>query len=211
MLDETTAKFWPDSDLLIWINDACRDMARRAEVIQSLNTSITVVAGTAKYNLPTNVIKVHRIVFVPTGQTQEYPLEMASYELMDSVWGVNPSSAGNPQFAIMWGFPPSLQVQLYPVPSTGGTLNVYMYQVPTALAADGDIAQIPEGWDDAVVDYCVSEAKRKDHDPTWQESRALYENKVTQLISLTRAWHDQTGSIQARGGSYVPSWLYGGD
>lgn len=209
-LDETSARFWADSDLNIWINDACRDMARRAETIRSFNTSITAVAGTSKYTLPTNVIRLHRVEFAPTGQTDVYPLTLSNYQEMDAVWGAQQATQGQPQFAITWGYPPSLSMQVYPVPNSGGTFNLYYYKVPTTLAADSDVAEIPEGWDDAVVDYCVAEARRKDHDPTWAEAKAQYESKVQDMIDVTRQWHDQSQSIQI-GQSYLPRWLWGQD
>lgn len=209
-VEESTARFWQNTDLNNWINDALRDIARRAEVIQSFNTSVSIVAGTNKYNLPTNVIRVHRVEFDPTGSSMIYPLEASTYQQMDSMWGVNQSSAGNPRFYVLWGMPPNLQIQLYPVPSVGGTLNLFYYRLPATASLDADVLEVPEGWDDCIVDYCEAMAKRKDHDPTWAEAMQLYEMKIQRLIEVTRQWHDQSNSIQV-GSRYVPNWLYSFD
>jgi hypothetical protein len=209
-LEEATARFWSDGELTAWVNDALRDIARRAEVIQSFNTTITTVAGTAKYTLPTNVIRVHRVEFAPTGQSQIYPLEPSNHNYMDSMWGVNQSSPGTPRFYVMFGFPPTLQIQVYPVPNQTGVLNLYYYRLPATVSSDADVLEIPEGWDDAVVDYVEAQAKRKDHDQSWVEAYGLYEAKVQQMIDRTRHWHDQANAIQV-GRSYVPSWLYAFD
>lgn len=209
-LEETTARFWQDSNLDAWINDALRDIARRAEVIQSFNTSVTIVAGTAKYTLPTNVIRVHRVEFKPSSQTSIYPLEASSYQSMDAMWGVNQAASGKPSYYVLWGMPPSLQMQLYPVPSEAGLLNLYYYRLPAVVASDADVLECPEGWDDAIVDYCEAQAKRRDHDQSWSEAYSLYEQKLAALISVTRSWHDQADSIQV-GGRYLPNWLYGTD
>lgn len=209
-IEESTSRFWTDAEINAWVNDALRDVARRSETIQSFNTSTVVVAGTNKYSLPTNMVRVHRMEFVPAGQSQIYPLEPSNYQLMDAMWGVNQSSAGIPRYFVMWGMPPSLSVQLYPVPSVGGVLNIFYYRLPAVVAADADTLEIPEGWDDAVVDYCEAMAKRKDHDQTWVEAMQMYETKVTTLISITRQWHDQTNSIQV-GRNFLPNWLYAMD
>src|SRR5262245_23023473 len=117
-IEESTSRFWQDSDLNSWINDGLRDVARRCESVKRFNTSISTVAGTAKYTLPTNIVRVHRVEFVPSGQTQVYSLEASNYDVMDSIWGVNQSSPGIPRYYVMWGFPPSLQIQFFPVPNT---------------------------------------------------------------------------------------------
>lgn len=207
-IEEVTARFWTDSELNVWINDALRDIARRAEVIQSFNTSVTVVAGTNKYNLPTNIVRVHRVEFDPSDSTSIYPLEASSHQQMDSVWGVNQSSGGSPRYYVLWGMPPSLQIQLYPVPSVGGVLNLFVYRLPTVASVDGTAVECPEGWEDTIVDYCEAQAKRKDHDPTWVEAMQIYEKKIQDLLVVTRQWHDQSNSIQTGSGRYVPNWLY---
>lgn len=209
-VEESSARFWQNTDLNSWINDALRDIARRAEVIQSFNTSVTIVAGTNKYNLPTNVIRVHRVEFDPSGSSSIYPLEASTYQQMDAMWGVNQSSGGNPRFYVLWGMPPNLQIQLYPVPSVAGSLNLFYYRLPAAASLDADVLEVPEGWDDAIVDYCEAQAKRRDHDQTWTEAMGLYEAKVQRLIDVTRQWHDQANAIQV-GSRYVPNWLYAFD
>lgn len=216
-LNEITPALWVDAELNILINNAVRDIARRAEVIQSFNTSISAVAGTAKYNLPADVIRVHRVEFVPTGQTQTYNLQASTYVEMDQNWGVNQSWSGAyPGYYVIFGTPgfttgsTKLQMQVWPVPSQTGTFNLYYYRVPTTLAADSDIAEIPEGWQDAVVLYAEGEAKRKNRDGSWVECKRMYEEKLAEMLDVTRKYHDQGGSITV-GNSVLPGWLYGGD
>lgn len=215
-VNELTAALWTDAELNILLNNAVRDIARRAEVIQSFNTSITALAGTAKYSLPTDIVRVHRVEFVPTGQTQTYPLQASTYVEMDQNWGVNQSWAGAyPQYFVIFGTPGfssganKLQIQVWPVPSQGGTLNLFYYRVPTTMAADGDIAEIPEGWQDAVVLYAEGEAKRKNRDPSWVECKRMYEEKLSEMLEVTRRYHDQGAFITSGSGSMVPGWLYG--
>lgn len=210
-LNESTARFWTDAQLNVWINEGLRDVARRTETIQTFYTSISAVAGTAEYTLPTNVLRVHRVEFVPTGNTQVYPVTVTTYDELDSVWGVYPNTVqGIPVYAAMWGFPPLLKMRLYPVPSQAGTLNVFYYRLPATASADGDTLEILSGYEDLIVLYCEYVAKRKDRDPTWQEAKALYEERVENMIETTRQWHDQAMTITV-GVNAVPRWLYDAD
>jgi len=52
-LGETTASFWTDDELNLWINDAGEDIAFRAKCIKA-NSYLTVVEDTAEYTLSTN-------------------------------------------------------------------------------------------------------------------------------------------------------------
>jgi hypothetical protein len=215
-IDEASARFWSDAELTTWINDALRDVARRTEEILHLPPiPLAIVAGTGKYNLPVDVIRVHRIEFIPTGSTQTYPVTKTTHEEVDRIWGLNQSTqSAYPSYFVLWGTPgiaaSPLVVQFYPVPAQSGTANIFYYRVPAKLVNGSDVAELPEGWDDVIVDYCEYRAKRKSKDPTWQEAKALYDEKLVTMIDVTRAYSDAASSfITARGP--LPSWLYGGD
>ena len=207
-LDEQTANFWQDSELTTWINEALRDIARRTETILSFNTTVNVVAGTGKYALPADVIRVHRVEFVPTGQNQVYPLEPRTYGEMDQVWGIQQNRQQSyPSYFVLWGFSPSITMQVWPVPSQAGNFNIFYYRLPVALAAGGDTAEIPEGWQDLVPLYVEAVAKRKDRDPTWKDAKQVYEDSLTYMINVTQQLHDQSQMFTRVTGA-VPSWLY---
>lgn len=224
-LDEVVAagRFWTNTELTRWINEGCRDIARRAQDLQSFTSAIPAVATVNKYPLPSNVIQIHRVEFQPTGQTQVYPLQASTYQEMDQVWGVNQQTPQSyPSYFVLWGTPgmtnnSPLQMQVYPAPSQGGLFNVFYYRMPyrflDPVANAGELsknAEIPEGWDDMVVLWCEYAARRKDRDPNWQEAKALYEERITQLVDVSRQWHDQGRAFQHATGA-VPGWLYSFD
>lgn len=219
-IDEATAVFWPDAQLNRWINEGCRVIARDAEVIQSFNTQITIVAGTAKYALPGDFIRAHRAEFVPTGSTSTYPLRHSTYDEMDQIWGIWQSQQSSyPLFFVIWGTPlasvpnadATLEVQFYPVPSQAGVVNLFYYRHPQAMSADADVAEIPVGWDDLVACYAEYMALRKNRDPQWQVAKAEFDEKLQQLVDHTRQWHDQQRMVMTATATQVPYWLYGGD
>jgi hypothetical protein len=216
-LDEPSARYWSDAELNTWINEACRDIARRAEVIRNIVTSIPVFPGQSNYVMPLDLVRIHRVEFQTTGvQPNIYLLEGRTREEMDQYWGwLQQRQASYPYIFVEWGFvggagSNQYQIQLYPVPSQGGTLNVYYYRLPATMSLDSDTADIPEGWQDIVALYCEYVAKRKERDPSWQEARQIYEDQLQHLVEVTRNLYEASqGMITPRG--MMPSWLYGSD
>lgn len=209
-LNENTARFWTDAQLNTWINEACRDVARRTETLQDFHTSLLINAGLGKYDLPSDVIRLHRVEFIPLGSDNTYVVEPSTYQEMDRMWGTNQTSMMSyPYYFVLWGFPPGLTIQLYPIPSQAGSLNIYYYRQPKTLTNDTDVVEIPEGWQDLLSLYVEYVAKRKDRDMTWQEAKTLYEEQIQYMMDRTRVWHDQA-RVMTIGGSALPDWLYGG-
>lgn len=216
-LDETTARFWQDSELTTWINEACRDIARRCEVLRALPNPIAVTAGTAKYAMPANLIQIHRVEFTPTGNTNVYLVEPKTREEMDQYWGwLQQTSSNYPLVYVEWGIVGGVgndaaTLQLYPVPSQNGSLQIYSYRLPVAVVAPSDNLDIPEGWQDLVPLYCEYVAKRKLRDASWQDAKQLYEDSLQHMVEVTRnLYADQSQSMMTPRGM-VPTWLYGGE
>lgn len=216
VLDETTAtnRYWSNSELKTWINDAVRDIARRTETILIFNSSMLAIVGQAKYNLPSDVIRMHRVEFVPTNSNQVYPIIASTYDEMDQVWGINPTTQNSyPSQYACWGTPGNMTIQFYPVPAAGGIFNLYYYQMPQNLdtadpgADDSKQLIIPQGWDDLVVNYAAYRALTKARDDNWQTFKRMYDETLQYLIDVTRQAHDNGRFIQTMTGN-VPSWLY---
>lgn len=225
--DSPQQRFYTDTEITDWINDALRDMARRVEGLVTFDTSIVVPAyvpvpgvSAPTYPLPTDVVRINRIEFVPYGAiNQTYPLQASTQQQMDQVWGTyqqNPASY--PQFWVTRGYPGGSGrnqhvLQIYPVPSQGGTLQIFYYRQPTRLTdptANFAEYQIPldciEGWDDLIVDFAEYKALQKARNPEWQARKQEYEEKVQQMVDVTRAWTDQP-SYMTFGTRFMPSWL----
>jgi hypothetical protein len=220
-------RLYTDTEITDWINDALRDLARRTEGLVTFDTSITIapyvpVPGVSApvYPLPGDVIRVNRIEFVPTGAiNQTYPLQASTQQQMDQVWGTyqqNPASY--PQFWVTRGYPGGSGrnqhvLQIYPVPSQGGTLQIFYYRQPTRIpdpvATPNNYASeldCIEGWDDLVVDFATFKAFQKQRNPEWKDLKAAYEEKVQQMVDVTRSWTDQP-SYMTFGTRFMPSWL----
>ena len=153
-LDETTATSWTDAEIRAWINEGVADIARRTESIQK-SATINVVAGTQNYtSLPADLLRLNRVEFISAGaQGQVTHLELRELNALDSTWyGGKQASSGRPLYCGISGYPPVLQLTLYPIPAeNGATLKVYYDASPAAIAtngtADSSSLDLPTGWE----------------------------------------------------------------
>lgn len=209
-LDEVDAAGWSDVELRRWINEAVTDIARKTETVQSTD-AIDVTAGEQSHDLATDVLRVYRATYTEDGNSHIYPLEYADFNAADSVWWSDQAiTQSRPRMFTMWGYPPTLQAILYPTPSVDGTLTVYYYAAPAALATDGsddtETLSVVEGYSDLILEYAAYMALRKDRDPRWKEHKGMYDEHLDAMMAMTRRWSDQAGTL-TRAGNGLPDWL----
>ena len=221
-------RFFSDTEITNWLNTGLRDVARRAEVLHTVDQTIPIPAYTgaaspSRFNLLNDTVRLNRVEFVPTNQTNQiYRVEPSTQNEMDQIWGTyQQNSSSYPRWYVILGYPGGasrnlFQIQLYPIPSQSGNLNVYYYREPTKIndpVADPSqynvTLDIVEGWDDIVVDYAVYKGLQKQRNPEWQMHKQGYEDKLTHMVDVTRRYHDQQSYI-SYGTNMLPSWLVGG-
>ncbi len=215
-VDEPNPRVWTDANLLVWLNEGNRDVARRTETLEK-EAQFPATATVAKYALPTDTLRVFRVEFQPqTTSTQPlvYPVQLATKYEMDQYWGsMQFQQRAYPSFVEFWGNPPNITMQAFPVPSQSGNWNVFYYGLPAPMVAVTDPAQVVEGWYDALADWCEYKAMRMDRDDRWQDAKKQYEETVANLIDVSRRHHDQA-QFMTRGSSTYganPMSAYGGD
>lgn len=209
LLDEPSPAFWSNAELTTYINEACKDVARRAETKLTTKT-IAAVVNQQNYTLPTTVYRLHKVVFLPTSGEVNYTLEYRGLMEMDQIWGINKSwPASYPLYYTMWKNPPSLEMIIYPVPSTAGEFKVYYYQHVKTATATTTTVDILAGYEDIVFDYAAYRALRKDSNPMWKTHQQIYEQKLAMLIDHTRTFQDQANFFST-GQAALPAWLTSG-
>lgn len=210
-LNELTARQWSDAQLTTWINEGARDLARRTECVRDTD-DIAIVSGTASYTAPTDLVRFHKLELrLDAGPI--YSLEYRDFHSMDQVWnGTARNSEGRPLLYTTWGTPPTLQLIVFPTPTEDGDLRLYYYRFPATLASGSDTLEIPTGWEDAVTTYAEMMALRRDSDSRWTDSKLLYEEKMSDLLTTSERYGDQMGYVDqwsGRGGG-LPGWLVNG-
>lgn len=212
MLNEPSANYFLDTMLNQWINDGCKDVARRSETLLKVTSpALTSAATTQDVLAPTDMLRIHRVEHKYNAETFRSALQYRDIHAMDQLWGSRPDMPGRPQFYTLWNPPGTTFIRLFPVPISAGTLTVYYYKTATIAVADGDSVDVSPGWEEMIENYCEYRAKRRDGDPTWQEAKQLYEEKVQSMIAMTRRLTDQAGVMVSDSGVSIPQWLYAGD
>ncbi len=210
-LNEVSARFWQDAELDRWINQALTEVARRSETLQD-RAEITTAADVQEFSMPVDTIRVYRVEWMPDAGTPIYPLEYRDFSSMDQIWYTSQNvTTGIPSLFSMWGYPPQLKVVLYPKPSQDGRIRVFYYRLPATIVSDIDTAEIPAGWESLIALHCEYVALRKDADQRWQEAKSLFEEGLNSMLTLTRRWTDQSDSIQAANGNWLPRHIYDWD
>jgi len=228
-ISSQTNTFFSDTELTEWVNDGLRDIARRTETLFTYDTTLQIPPFTPSaglvpaYPLPNDIIRVQRVEFIPTGSTtQQYKLEASTQNEMDQIWGTYQTDQSSyPQYWVTRGVQGgsgrhAFTIQLYPYPSQGGQLNLFYYSYPARLidpvANPGEYSTRPdliEGWDDMIVTFAYYHGLIKRNDPAWQAQKALYDEKIGELIDVSRKVSNQPGYMQPSLMNGVPYWLYG--
>lgn len=204
-LDErAVARFWQDSDLINWLVQGCRDIARRTETLAEYSTSIVAYPGNGDYPWPSDALRLHRVEYVPANSLNPpdvYPLEMSTTYEMDQRWGSQPytqsvypawcvvgrGTPGNPRNNAS-GVP---IFSVYPVPSQAGYFRIWYWALPKLNPLTTDNMEVSLGYEDIPVFYAEALALRTDNDQRWSESMQLYEAAIGHMIEMTRTMHDQ--------------------
>ena len=211
LIDEPVAAFWSNLELTSYINEGCKDVARRAET-KLVTKTITLPKLTIpkqNFTLPATTYRMHRVEFYPltTATTLMYVLEYRGLMEMDQIWGINKEwPASYPLYYTMWKNPPNLKMITYPVSQTPGHFIIYYYQhIVTAVATTSEV-DILSGYEDIVYDYAAYRALRKDNNPMWKTHQQIYESKLQALVDRTRNFQDQANWFST-GQQALPAWL----
>lgn len=184
-LDEPLTSQWTPTQLRTWLNEGCKDIARRTFHYYDVQT-LAVVNGTGDYVVNANVLRINSTYFQPTGFTQKFPLQPRQWEGMDQIWYDQQDRAGGyPVVFAVRGYSPQVTIKLFPVPTLNGTLFIHVARMPVDLDITGGTGNVdlPDIWLELAYDYAEYMAKRKDRDPSWKEAHDLYEGKIADMIN----------------------------
>lgn len=208
-LDEPVAQQWSNAQLTGYINLGQADVQRKSETLRNLVT-MEVLSNVQKYTAPSDILRIYRLEYIPSGSTQTYGLEFRGYNEMDAVWGTYQQYTGAfPSLYTLWSNPPTLQIVAYPVPSQAGLFQCFYYRQPVPVVNQTDTLDCLPGYESLIYDYAVYRALRQDADPRWQDQFNMYQQNLDSMVALSRSFTDQANFFST-GTSNVPAWLVNG-
>lgn len=156
--DTTVAQFTNDQ-VLAWINDGIRECAVGNNLLQKTANQDSVV-GTGNYTLPTDILKMHSILY------DNKKIDMLNKEEFDERYsgvGLATSDRGVPSVGFIWAG----ILNLYPIPDSVKQISIaYLYDPPLHLIDNVETEEVglPVGYHARIVDYCLAQVALQDDD-----------------------------------------------
>lgn len=187
-LNDAAYTRWPRAELLGYLNEAQRDMARRTGFLRSVATlavDATRTPATAFYTLPANVLEVKRVTL------DGDQLHRTTVDALGNRWE---DVTGRANKYLLGDYGPT-RLRLYPYPTTAATtLKAHCILSPAALVNDADVPEVPADYRMALPYFAIFRAYLKDFeakDPAKGEAfRQMYENEVSHLARVAARQFD---------------------
>ena len=143
-----------DADIIGWINDGLKEIAKKNNVLETKSSS-NLVAGVSEYTLPSDTLTLHSVRV--NGQRVR---GLSLPESDEYVYANSSTPTGTP--IVFWVY--AGKINFYPTPDTNstGSLVLYYTRQPAAVASDTDVIDMPTGYDNQVVAYCLQQAYEMD-------------------------------------------------
>lgn len=163
LLEDLSSGYWSDSEKNTYINTAIVVTAAEMQYKQT-TTNITLRLGIAYYLVPSDMLVPLRVRYNPTANLQNIKIFPADIpELEEAMFGWRVTGAGEPSRFIFRSYD---YLQIWPPPGIdqdGVTLPFDYVPVPSTLASDSDVADMPLAAVEAAIDLaCFFALEKKD-------------------------------------------------
>lgn len=124
---------YSDTILTTFVNEAQRDVVMNTWII-SKSTTITLVANTTYYSLPTDVINIQRVT-VDFANLPEVLLEQQDADNGNTAW----ETSGTTPASFFQDKSQTDKVGITPYPTSAGTMRIIYFAFATDLSSDSDV------------------------------------------------------------------------
>lgn len=180
-LQDTTGVRWPvASELVLWVNDAQREIALFKPDASAKNTTVTLVAGT-KQSIPNDgnrLLRIVRNMSAASGGTGARAVRIVDREVLDAqspTWH-DPTATGDAAHGAIikhYIYDDSNPINFYVYPGvTGSAFVEIIYSANPVSVTQSDNLDIPDIYANAVVNYVLYSAYMKDAEYVGNSQRA---------------------------------------
>ena len=183
---------WTPAELLRRTNIGQRKIVRFTGCLQTIDTSVTSVAGTAPYNKPTNCLRLIRIIYankrIYSIPIEDLDIKAGSGEI-GSPWQDNSGTPTN-------YYETFTQFVLYPKPEATGDIIGREYLIkPTDLVNTIDVpfnaVDYLEDYHDLLVSYVLYQCLLEDQLEFYVEHKNIFEKGMVSLRNEMRNKPDE--------------------
>lgn len=201
VLQDTTGVRWPVvNELVLWINDAQREVALMKPDASAVNETVTLTTGT-KQSIPTTgnrLLKVVRNMSAASGGTGKRSVRLVDAEVLNSQtpdWH-DPTVSGDASHTnivkhYVYEEANPRNYYVYPGVSGSAYLEIIYSSNPTTVAQSGNLS-IPDIFANAVMNYVLYMAYMKDAEFAGNADRA---NSHFQLFTASVAGKGQLDAV----------------
>lgn len=180
VLQDTTNIRWPETELVLWINDAQREIALLKPDASATNETITLATGT-KQTIPTGgnrLLRVVRNMSAASGGTGKRSVRLVNREILDAQtpdWH-DPSVSGDAAHTnvvkhYVYDEQNPRNFYVYPGVSGSAFLEIVYSANPSTVTASGNLS-VPDIYANAVMNYVLYMAYMKDTEYAGNQQRA---------------------------------------
>ena len=181
VLQDTTGVRWPvTSELVLWINDAQREIALLKPDASAVNTTVTLATGT-KQEIPSDgnrLLKVIRNMSASSGGAGKRAIRLVDLSVLDSQtpdWH-DPATTGDAAHTNTvkhYSYEESNPRNFYVYPGVSGNAYVELvYSANPATVTQSDNLSIPDIFANAIMNYVLYMAYMKDAEFAGNQQRA---------------------------------------
>jgi len=234
VLNEATPRFWLDSEINVWLNEAAALMTSEAKCLTGFYQTATTI-GQQEYALPEDVTEIFSASYSNNINLPITPLEEAVIKAGARVQGIpmwcyfrlgalqfaNTSAANDiavTDIPLQGRRKPQFVIGLYPIPSSTQNLTIGYYQRHWVMIADTDESAIPDEYIRGVVAYAAGLGKLKEqaiaeHDRQMQVFKEFKDRFAEKMANNGNLIGFPRIKIPGRGGGDTAgsSWIYVGD
>jgi hypothetical protein len=191
-LNETTASFWTDTQLVKWMDEAVKEIVYKTRCVET-GTSLYVVKALDRY-VPfsgSTMLDIEKVehesgvtwVYTGSGSTRfdtNYIMDLERQPFRNLRSG-NDKETGRPKVFSVW----NNRIYFYPIADeaqAGTTLYVYYIPYPTGVTASASPIETPSYFDLAIYDYVKAKALLKDSNPNADYFLKSFNQRIVDYI-----------------------------
>ncbi len=168
-----------DEDIFRWINDAQKDIARSAGLLQ-VTANTTVASGVGDYPLPASILTLRSVRYDGVVLNS---LSINQAETLISNYDQGSAGTGTPANYWVWGG----RIYLHPIPDNSTkVLKMFYVREPAEVTGPSAALELPVQFHPRIVEYCLAQAYELDNDRTGHATKmGQFRQGVNELVSLT--------------------------
>jgi len=158
-LDEDTAQYWNQDDMIQWIDEAVREIVYTTKCLESGTSLIVIKDSVFTYDITGNWLTVETVTY-DSGVTDDRDYLFTLKRINLRSLG-HSKETGNPKYFAVWND----DLIIEPVPGadqSGTTLYLYRTDLPSGVTLITSPIETPTYFDTAILDYVKAKALYKD-------------------------------------------------